>query len=501
MRVRFWMCLLLSAVVCGPAFAQEDDDIDKYFNGIDTDENDKLSIDEMKGHAYTELAEDASDRDKLIAWGPHIIDFVLADSDDDLSVTRKEFRDYIAAMQGEAKITFSAKDWAFYQKDYLDPYIAATMKAADKDGDDALSKDEYNTLSDASPEEFAEVDLNKDGKITGAEYKEVIKQYLIDYYDFQGDNTEDPELVKTRFNGIDKNTDGSISVAEWKEHALQPDASAADWSGLYLVFLVVDTNDDLKISLEEFTQFGEDQRNNVKPKLKPVDREALLDQFWEATDSNEDGKLNREEYVAKAPAGSEALYGAEFDEMDVDESGDASRDEVWNSFKQHFGSYDIIEEETKDETTEDETSGGGDWDLYKKEGRSWMYKSVSNYGGTETVNFMKYEVIKVGKHHAILKATMLDKDKQPQPGMEPTETRINFVTESDESTDGPEVKDLGEKTMKVEGGEFECKGVEVTVDETTTTSWMHKKYPALIVSVNSKGEAGSSSMELVEFNE
>lgn len=516
MKASYWLCLLIGAVACGPAFAQEEDDIDSYFSQIDASKDNEITLEEMKNHAWSDLAEDASERDKVIAWGPHIIDFLLADADDGNVVTRKEFRAYIDAMQGETRTKFSKKDWAFYQKDYLNPYIELSLKEADKDGDKALSKEEYNTLSDADPEEFAEVDVNEDGKLTSDEYKQVIKKYLNEFYDFENTDTPAGEVdaeVKEKFDQFDADGDGKITEAEWKTAMTQPDTAQAEWWGLYLVLLVVDLDDNDTVEVSEFAKFAADQSEGVKPKLMPADREAFLDYVWKATDTDKDGKIVLKEYLALAPADHGAIYEEEFNGMDSDTSGDVSRDELWTSFKQHLGDYEIVEGEapSDDTTTETPDDGSTDtsddpmWDLYKKEGRSWMYKTVSRYAGMENVNYMKYEVVKVAADHAMLKVTMLDKDKNPMPGMTPTESKIEFKSAAGGNGEGPKVTDLGEKTVTVEAGEFEAKGTEVIVESTagttTSTTWSHKKYPSLIVKNESKSDAGSSTMELAEFNE
>ena len=507
MKASFWLCLLIGLMVSTPAFAQEEDDIDRYFSTVDADGDDKISAEEMKSQAEGEVGPDATKRDKLIAWGPFIRDFVLADTDDDRSVTRKEFRDYVNAIQGEEKIKFSKEDWAYYQENYLDVYIADSMTAADKDGDKALSKDEFNTLSDADPEEFVELDVDGNGKVTGDEYKTVVKKYLAEYYEFEegeGEATDAPEVDEetlARFKEFDTDGDGNLSVAEWKSHMTGPDSAKADWWGLYLVHLVVDSNDDSNIDLAEFAKFAADQPKGIKPKLMPSDRKAFLDTVWKETDGDSDGKISRAEYVAIAPDGAAAIYGEEFDGMDADKSGDVTRNELWSSFKQHLGDYELVEEEegdTTDEQPEKPEGGEGKIDreayaLYLKKGRTWLIKSVSDVPGMgETVTFTKWEVLEVGDTSATCKMSTLDKDQNETYS---TEIVIEFKAAGDLPEGAPEVE-VKEETLTVEAGEFECY-VTTTSDNTT---WASKKYPGLLVKSVTKGDYPITT-ELVDFTD
>lgn len=121
--------------------------------------------------------------------------------------------------------------------------------------------------------------------------------------------------------------------------------------------------------------------------------------------------------------------------------------------------------------------------LYKKEGRTWMHKM--DVGGN--ISYTKYEIVKVASDHAMMKMTMLDKDKKENEHMKPTETKIEFKT--------PDVKDgtakcaapkIEKKSIKVEAGEFEVQSAD-------GKNWASVKYPGLLVK--------SDMMELVEFKE
>lgn len=132
--------------------------------------------------------------------------------------------------------------------------------------------------------------------------------------------------------------------------------------------------------------------------------------------------------------------------------------------------------------------------LYKKEGRKWKHKSVTKMEGMDDmVSFMEYEITKVADDHAMQKMTMLDKDGKPMAGMEPTETKIDFVTAEAPACTGTEAPEMTEETITVAAGEFEC----YVMDNAGTKSWSSKKYPGLAV----KMEGATMTMELIEFDE
>lgn len=140
-----------------------------------------------------------------------------------------------------------------------------------------------------------------------------------------------------------------------------------------------------------------------------------------------------------------------------------------------------------------ETAAADAYALYKNKGRTWTHKSVTKMAGMDDmVSYMSYEITEVAADHAMQKMTMLDKDKKPMAGMEPTTSKIEFKTADAPAGNAPKVE-TKEETVKVAAGEFECIVTEVS----GTKSWSSKKFPGLLV----KMEGASNSMELVEFKE
>lgn len=148
-----------------------------------------------------------------------------------------------------------------------------------------------------------------------------------------------------------------------------------------------------------------------------------------------------------------------------------------------------------------ESSSTDAYALYKKEGRSWMYKTTTKMSGTENVSYMKYEVKTVADDHAVVVMTMLDKDKKPNEYVKPTEQKIDFApAATDTGGDAPAV-DTTEETVSAAGQDWVCIKVEMDNNGTKTTSWSSKEYPGLSVKSVSKSESMESTMELVEFND
>lgn len=135
--------------------------------------------------------------------------------------------------------------------------------------------------------------------------------------------------------------------------------------------------------------------------------------------------------------------------------------------------------------------------LYKKKGRKWKHKSVTRIEGMDDmVSYIEYEVTEVAENHAVYRTTFHDKDDKPWPGVEPTETRIEFKTwdaSSDDPYEDPAAIPLVEETIKVKAGEFKC----LRYEQRGHKSWSSVKYPGLLVKMTSE----QTEMELIEFTE
>jgi hypothetical protein len=116
---------------------------------------------------------------------------------------------------------------------------------------------------------------------------------------------------------------------------------------------------------------------------------------------------------------------------------------------------------------------------------------------------MKTEVVKVGEDYAEIRITMLDKDKNPMPGMEPTTQKISFRVPKSSGgtpTSGPKAETKDE-TIKVEAGEFECTATTSEQNGFKSTVWVSKKFAGLMVKMTSSGSGTESATELIEFKE
>lgn len=148
-----------------------------------------------------------------------------------------------------------------------------------------------------------------------------------------------------------------------------------------------------------------------------------------------------------------------------------------------------------------------DWTwLYRKVGRSWMHKNVSGYSGDDennNVSYTKWEVTEVHEDYAMCATSMLDKDKKPFTGMKSIQTKLDFKP-AESAGQAPEMEKR-EETIKLLGKEWETVAMTSEIGGTTTTSWMSKKYPGLVLKMESKLEIGDkdwvTTMELVEFSD
>jgi hypothetical protein len=164
-----------------------------------------------------------------------------------------------------------------------------------------------------------------------------------------------------------------------------------------------------------------------------------------------------------------------------------------------------------------EADGASDaWALYRKKGRTWTIKNSTQAGQISHVSYTKYQITEVTDTYAMQQMTMLDKDRKPLGGMEPSESKIEFKTYKRESKrdmpkgdapDQPENPDfkMDEETIEAAGQKWVCTTFEMEIAGMTTKTWTSKKYPGLTIKSETKGETAgmkiSTTMELVEFND
>jgi len=136
------------------------------------------------------------------------------------------------------------------------PPPPSSFTALDADGDEALSRDEWEGYGEAL---FAELDTDKSGDLSEAE---LTKGF--DRLDLDGDGTLSPDEVEAA--GLDGNGDGRITLAEWRNLRITPG---------------FDANGDGKVSREEFR--------------------ARRTGSFSALDRNADGRVSRVELAENAP--------------------------------------------------------------------------------------------------------------------------------------------------------------------------------------------------------
>jgi Ca2+-binding EF-hand superfamily protein len=509
MNWKVWTCFAAAALFSGALHAQMEADeteetVTYLMELLDADGDGKISKAEVKKVADAD-AEGATEAEKLENWGNYLLEFLAEDADDDGFVTRDELTKFLKNLDAGKKSKLSAKDWETYTQEYLDPSFAAELKKYDKDNDSAISRKEAEAIEDFPEEAFDQLDADKDGKITAAEYRQFLRTAMAESYEIEEakpdtGKQEVPTKVKEHFAKIDADGDGFISQAEMKKALGDGQENKAHWWGVYIAFLSMDADDDLKVDIHEFYTFGKDENEGKAHTFYPKDKTEALNEIWLDLDADKDGKVARAEFLKLFPEG-----GEEFDSWDANANGELTKDEAWDALKPQFEKNFKFPDKDKDADT---SNAGGDnsggeinkeaFALYTKVGRSWMTRTTANYGGFEVVSYTRTEVLEVGDDYAKIKVTSLDKDKKEMaPGME---TRISFRVASGTGGTAPEVK-TEDETITVEAGEYEC--VKTTVDTAgmKTSSWTARKFPGLLVKSTSEGAGGKSSTELVEFND
>jgi hypothetical protein len=132
-------------------------------------------------------------------------------------------------------------------------------------------------------------------------------------------------------------------------------------------------------------------------------------------------------------------------------------------------------------TSSDDTDADSDepdaWVLYRKEGRNWTYKMQGGITMKTTVKTVKDDYAEIETQVFMGGNAMGD----------PTVSKIEFSRPRTPKGEVPEAPKSIEKEVECKAGTFLC----ISYDDGDT--WMHKKYPGLIVK--------SEFMELIEFNE
>ncbi|MCC6575122.1 MAG: hypothetical protein IT462_15200 [Planctomycetes bacterium] len=134
---------------------------------------------------------------------------------------------------------------------------------------------------------------------------------------------------------------------------------------------------------------------------------------------------------------------------------------------------------------------------WTKEGRAWTVKTVvTTNGATPSVNFIRYEILKVTDTECVYKMVTMDKDKKEQ--WLSTDRKFSFL-----STKAAEEALAAAKpitaNIAVEAGQFVCRKFESETNGVKTTSWMSSEFGGLIVKAISKTDKSETVAELIHW--
>jgi Ca2+-binding EF-hand superfamily protein len=168
------------------------------------------------------------------------------------------------------------------------------LKAADKNGDGMLSREEAASLPRIS-KHFDEIDANHDGFITFDELRAF----------GQSHHAKGGGHAGHGLKALDKDGDGRISRDE-----------AAAAPRLAQHFDAIDTNHDGFLTKDELE----------------AAHQAMQKAHWAKIDTNGDGRISREEAQANAPR-----LAQHFDQVDANHDGFVSPEELKAAFAAHHG--------------------------------------------------------------------------------------------------------------------------------------------------------------------
>ncbi|MCC7508695.1 MAG: EF-hand domain-containing protein [Planctomycetes bacterium] len=333
----------------------------------------------------------------------------------------------------------------------------------------------------------------------------------------EGDETD--AEVNGYFETLDTDKNDTITLSELKT-ALRKEASTEEGAEmLYLTYLQMylldylsaDKDDNNELTKAELKKYLTARNSDPEFKaelsakdMKVVEAEYLtpyVNEIYKEMDTDKDGSLSRKE--AAAADNGEEPSDEEWKAVDTDSDGKVSKAEFSAYLKSELAkSYSVAKDEKGTEAKPTETKPGeiDAYALYKKKGRNWTMRTESDYSGFKNTTYMKTEIIEVTETYAMVKYTMLDKDKKPM-AMPATETKLEFKTASGNGGTPGEAPKTEDETIKVEAGEFECVKTTTEANGAKSIVWTAKKTPGLLVKVVSEGGGGKTTMELVEFKD
>jgi len=269
---------------------------------IDADEFMQGQMNEKTFYSADENNDNALSREEWIKKFGSDEHFDAYDADGDGKISAEEF---LAGKKAEADFAGATSDGKKLDREAWKAKYGtdANFDAYDANGDGIIDADEFIAGSMAKGE-FQKMDIDNDGKISKAEW---IARYGsaegFDKYDLDGDGVIDPDEfiatkgIEAQVRMVDKNRDGKISEAEWKarfgsmegfdKYASDGGVMDADaWMTAQMVkakYRMLDTNHDGKISREEWiARYGNDT--------------GFL-----AYDLNGDGVIDADEFLAAQP--------------------------------------------------------------------------------------------------------------------------------------------------------------------------------------------------------
>ncbi len=266
-------------------------DIETIFKKIDGNNDGKLSKDEFAKlsdeiRAKGEKAAKIADRIKASANDL----FARLDENKDGSLSLDEVKKFEIAMLGGAKA--AVKD------------LDATFKKLDKNNDGKLSKDEFFKLAE---------DLIAANPAKVAKAADKIKARFADVFTKLDENKDDALSVEEfkKFTGIKGEkkkekqtaTDGLVFVAAKADKAAKK--AKKKIGDLDALFTKLDTNNDKKLSKEEFAKIADEQKkkkaanaaaNAKKAAKKPGKAKAKIETVFAKLDENKDNFLSLDEF-------------------------------------------------------------------------------------------------------------------------------------------------------------------------------------------------------------
>ncbi len=277
-------------------------------------------------------------------------------------------------------------------------------------------------------------------------------------------------------------------------------------------FLAADVNNDRVLTSSEQVDYLLSESDNKRWRLSDSDLELCAQEVWvenwnwsiAETDKDGDGHISKSEGADKLKAEKDRN---EFDAADLDKDGMLSQYEYLKVGIERFKEKAKPKVEKARAEFKDVVANDDPFALYKKKGRTWMYKSATEMENMDPmITYMKYEVTEVTETGATFKVFIYDKDKKPMAGMEEgTESKIEFRKPE---FPGGEQPPQPEGSGVEDGGILEAAGRKWATQKTTTKSggnenviWMATEMPGLIIKAEFGGKGYSTTMTLEEFSD